>query len=115
VWGAEFLEGRSGFDLAARVARWHHERWDGTGYPDGLRGEQIPQEVAIVTVADAFDAMVQDRPYRKGRSLEAAMHEIVACQGRQFSPVVVSALSRIYSRGDLDAFGRKSDEEDLAA
>jgi putative two-component system response regulator len=51
-WGEALLRDRVGFELASKVARWHHERWDGGGYPDGLRGEQIPREVAIVTVAD---------------------------------------------------------------
>jgi diguanylate cyclase (GGDEF)-like protein len=115
VWGADFLSGRSGFDLAERVARWHHERWDGGGYPDGLRDDEIPREVAIVTVADAFDAMVQDRPYRAGRPLAAALREIVACKGKQFSPEVVDALCRIYSRGELHGFGTSGEEEATAA
>jgi len=112
VWGQEFLSGRSGFGLAAKVARWHHERWDGRGYPDGLVGEGIPQEVAIVTVADALDAMVQDRPYRAGRPLQEAIDEIRSCQGRQFSPEVVDALVRLYERGELPLGG---DEHRLAA
>ncbi|MDH7499970.1 MAG: HD domain-containing phosphohydrolase, partial [candidate division NC10 bacterium] len=57
-------------------ARSHHERWDGQGYPDGLRGEEIPQAAAIVAVADSFDAMISDRPYRPRRSIAAAIHEI---------------------------------------
>ncbi|MEX0750322.1 MAG: diguanylate cyclase [Dehalococcoidia bacterium] len=101
VWGAEFLSGRIGFDLAAKVARWHHERWDGRGYPDGLTGAEIPQEVAIVTVADALDAMIQDRPYRAGRPLAEAIEEIVACRGLQFSPDVVDALCGVHRRGEL--------------
>jgi HD-GYP domain-containing protein (c-di-GMP phosphodiesterase class II) len=96
VWGAEFLRGRHGFELAANVARWHHERWDGTGYPDQLVGELIPQEVAVVTVADAFDAMVSDRPYRQGRPVAEAIEEVQRWSGRQFSPVVVDALVRLY-------------------
>ncbi len=60
VWGAEFLAGRQGFELAGQVARWHHESWDGSGYR--LIGEQIPERVAIVTVADAYDAMTSHRP-----------------------------------------------------
>ncbi len=67
VWGGDFLGSRPGFGLAAAVARSHHERWDGGGYPDGLAGEEIPAAAAIVTVADSFDAMTHDRPYTAGR------------------------------------------------
>jgi HD-GYP domain-containing protein (c-di-GMP phosphodiesterase class II) len=96
IWGSEFLQHRKGFELAAKVARWHHERWDGRGYPDGLIGNQILEKVAIVTVADAFDAMTSDRPYRGGRSAAAAVMEIVRCKGQQFSPRVVDALARLH-------------------
>jgi putative two-component system response regulator len=101
VWGAEFLRARDGFELAGKVARWHHERWDGRGYPDGLQGEAIPEEVTIVTVADAFDAMVHDRPYRSGRPVHEAVDEVVRCRGVQFSPKVVDALVRLYQHGEL--------------
>jgi putative two-component system response regulator len=101
VWGAEFLESRPEFELAAKVARWHHERWDGKGYPDGIAGDQIPEEVTIVTVADAFDAMVHERPYRAPRPVEEAIAEIVRYRGKQFSPAVVDALVRLHRRGAL--------------
>lgn len=101
LWGAEFLSGKPGFDLAATVARSHHERWDGGGYPDGLAGDAIPEAATIVTVADSFDAMTHDRPYKLGRSVEDAIQEIVACSGEQFSPRVVEALLRLHRRGDL--------------
>jgi putative two-component system response regulator len=101
IWGGDFLSGRPGFDLAASVARWHHERWDGAGYPDGLRDGQIPEEASIVTVADSFDAMTHDRPYKAGRSMDLAIEEIKACSGTQFNPRVVEALVRLYERGDL--------------
>lgn len=101
IWGAEFLEPRPEFALATKVARWHHERWDGMGYPDGIAGEQIPEEVTIVTVADAFDAMVHERPYRAARLVEEAMTEIVRCRGIQFNPAVVDALVRLHCRGAL--------------
>lgn len=99
--GAEFLVGRQGFELAAQVARWHHESWDGGGYPDRLIGEQIPERVAIVTVADAYDAMTSDRPYRASRSAMAAVMEIVHYKGKQFSPTVVDALVRLQQKRAL--------------
>ncbi len=95
VWGAQLLEGHPGFELAASVARSHHERWDGTGYPDGRSGDAIPEAAAIVTVADSFDAMISDRPYRKGRPVAEAIREIAAGSGTQFSPKVAAALVRL--------------------
>jgi diguanylate cyclase (GGDEF)-like protein/putative nucleotidyltransferase with HDIG domain len=101
VWGAEFLRGRPGFELAANVAAAHHERWDGTGYPYGLKGEQIPEAAAIVAVADSFDAITHDRPYRARRPIWLAMQEIHRGGGAQFSPKVVDALARLYANGGL--------------
>jgi response regulator RpfG family c-di-GMP phosphodiesterase len=85
----EFLEG------AARVVAEHHERWDGSGYPLGLRGEEIDLNARIFAVADAFDAMMSDRVYRRGRSYEAAASELDAWAGRQFDPQVVAAFHRV--------------------
>ena len=101
VWGEQFLAGRSGFELAATIARSHHERWDGHGYPDGLAGDDIPDAAAIVAVADSFDAMTSDRPYKPGRSSAAAMQEIVACSGSQFSPKIVQALVQLHKQKRL--------------
>jgi len=103
VWGAEFLGGHPELELAATIARSHHERWDGGGYPDGLAGEAIPAAATIVTVADSFDAMTHDRPYRARRSVGEAIREVVACSRTQFSPRVVHALLRLYEQGALSA------------
>src|ERR671926_224389 len=81
--GIEFLEG------AARVVAQHHERWDGSGYPLGLRGLEIDLNARIFAVADAFDAMTSDRVYRVGKSYEAAAAELDLWSGRQFDPQVV--------------------------
>jgi response regulator RpfG family c-di-GMP phosphodiesterase len=87
-----------------RVIRSHHERWDGSGYPDHLAGEAIPLSARIFAVADAVDAMTGERPYRKPASWEAATKEIAAQRGRQFDPAVVEAflkeneaLRRVYA------------------
>ena len=101
MWGSDFLAGRHGFDLASVVARAHHERWDGAGYPNKLKGDEIPEAAAITCVADTFDAMTNDRPYRFGRPVDEAVDEIVACSGTQFSPAVVAALVRLFERGAL--------------
>jgi response regulator RpfG family c-di-GMP phosphodiesterase len=85
----EFLEG------AARVVAQHHEKWDGTGYPLGLKGEEIDLCARIFAVADAFDAMVSDRVYRAGRTYEAALAELQSCAGVQFDLHVVEAFRRV--------------------
>jgi putative nucleotidyltransferase with HDIG domain len=74
---------------------YHHERWDGTGYPHGLSGGEIPLEARIVAVADAYDAMTFDRPYRKALSQAQAMAEVERCAGTQFDPQIAVALLEI--------------------
>jgi HD-GYP domain-containing protein (c-di-GMP phosphodiesterase class II) len=78
-----------------RVVRSSHEKWDGTGYPDGLIGDQIPVGAAIVCCCDAFNAMTTDRSYRAAMSLDEAIEELEANSGTQFSPAVVQALMRV--------------------
>ena len=82
---------------AAEIVYAHQEHFDGSGYPRGLQGSQIPVGARIFALADALDAMTSDRPYRKGRSFEAARDEIVRCTGSQFDPVVVEAFLKIPS------------------
>jgi HD-GYP domain-containing protein (c-di-GMP phosphodiesterase class II) len=82
--------------IIRECARSSHERFDGKGYPDGLGGEDIPLPARIVFVADAFDAITTDRPYRRGRSEEAALAEIEAGSGTQFCPRVVDALRELW-------------------
>ncbi len=82
----------------ASIVRHCHERWDGEGYPDGLRGEQIPLSARIVFCADAYHAIRGDRPYRRGRSARAALAEVKKHSGTQFDPEVVSALAHVAAR-----------------
>src|SRR3989475_10500334 len=86
--GIEFLKG------AARVVAQHHEKWDGSGYPVGIKGEEIDLCARIFSVADAFDAMTSDRVYRRGKSYDAAAAELDEWSGRQFDPKVVEAFHR---------------------
>lgn len=79
----------------AELALFHHENFDGTGYPFGLRGRQIPLVVRIASVCDSYDAMRSDRPYRKGRSVASAYRELDRCSGTQFDPFVVAALKLV--------------------
>jgi putative two-component system response regulator len=99
VWGSEFLAGLTDLKLAATIAQSHHERWDGTGYPDGLSGEEIPVAATIVAVADSLDAITSDRPYRRARSIDAAVQELAACSGAQFNPAVIDALLGLHDKG----------------
>lgn len=80
---------------AAKVVSQHHERWDGSGYPNGLKGEAIDIGARIFAVVDAFDAMISDRVYRRGRSYEDAFSELAACAGTQFDPSVVEAFKNV--------------------
>jgi two-component system cell cycle response regulator len=80
----------------ASAVRAHHERWDGTGYPDGLAGEDIPLAARIIAVADTYSAITTDRPYAAKRSKEEAISEIKRCSGTQFDPNVVDAFVRLF-------------------
>jgi putative nucleotidyltransferase with HDIG domain len=82
--------------IVLQIARSSHERFDGQGYPDGIAGEDIPLPARIVLVADAFDAITSDRPYRRGRSVIDALGELHLNAGQQFCPRVVAALERVY-------------------
>lgn len=73
----------------------HHERYDGKGYPDGLKGEDIPFGARIIAVADSLSAMLQDRPYRVAMGYEIAVDEILRCSGTQFDPAIVAAFMEI--------------------
>ncbi|HEX9059699.1 MAG TPA: diguanylate cyclase, partial [Clostridia bacterium] len=88
VYSANILEPLSGMDNLIDYVKHHHERYDGKGYPDGLEGENISLGARILCVADSFDAMVSDRPYRKSMSIEEAFREIEKCSGSQFDPEV---------------------------
>ena len=83
------------FKDVAGIIKWHHERWDGKGYPDGLRGEQIPIEARIIAVADTFDAMTSSRPYRKAMAVETALKELKKAAGTQLDPKVVETAVNV--------------------
>jgi diguanylate cyclase (GGDEF)-like protein/PAS domain S-box-containing protein len=88
--------------LSAEQAGWvrgHHERWDGTGYPDRLAGEEIPEEARVLALADSWDVIVSSRSYKAGRGVEAALAEVRRCSGSQFWPVAVDALARLVAAG----------------
>ncbi len=93
--GARIIANIPFLEEVATIVRAHHERWDGSGYPEGLAEEEIPLGARIFAVADGFDAMTSDRPYRRGRPLEEALAEVERCAGTQFDPAVVRAFRAV--------------------
>jgi putative nucleotidyltransferase with HDIG domain len=106
VVGAEIVSGIEFLSEAAEVVRSHHERWDGTGYPDGLYGEQIPMAARVFAVADVLDALTTDRPYRPAVPLAEARAMIERASGHHFDPDVVTAF-RAISDERVELIGRR--------
>jgi putative nucleotidyltransferase with HDIG domain len=79
---------------------YHHERWDGSGYPSGKAGEEIPIEARVLAIADAFDAMTSDRPYRRALTREEALAEVERCSGTQFDPQIARVFLEVF--GDVE-------------
>jgi putative nucleotidyltransferase with HDIG domain len=97
--GANILEPVSFPWPITPLVRHHHERWDGSGYPSGLQATRIPILARVLAVADAYEAMIADRPYRKGRTMEEGLAELEACAGSQFDPDVVAAFTAAVGNG----------------
>jgi response regulator RpfG family c-di-GMP phosphodiesterase len=93
--GQKILRNIPFLDGAARLVEQHHEKWDGTGYPAGIRGEDIDLNARIFQVVDAFDAMVSDRVYRRGTTYELALAELERCAGTQFDPHIIEIFKQI--------------------
>jgi HD-GYP domain-containing protein (c-di-GMP phosphodiesterase class II) len=106
--GHRLLRGSSSsiLDLAATIALSHHEKWDGTGYPRGVKGETIPIEGRIVAVADVFDALTSDRVYRRAFTVEEAVEMMLEQRGRHFDPVLLDAFMEVLGRSGPDARGQ---------
>ena len=102
VKGAKIIERLRFLKEAADVVKYHHERMDGNGYPEGLRGEQIPLAARILHVCDTFDAMTSSRPYREALSVERALEELERYRGTQFDANVVDALLALQKRGAME-------------
>jgi HD-GYP domain-containing protein (c-di-GMP phosphodiesterase class II) len=99
--GARLLDGIRSAKIALPYVLYHHERWDGGGYPAGLKGKEIPLEGRVLAVADAFDAMTSVRHYRRQFSIERALEEIQGCAGSQFDPQIAGVFVEIWDRGVL--------------
>jgi HD-GYP domain-containing protein (c-di-GMP phosphodiesterase class II) len=104
--GAQIVEPIRFLQGAVEIVRTHHERWDGRGYPQGLRGEEIPLAARVFAIADCFDAMTSDRPYRMALPFDAAYDEIVDGSGTQFDPQVVDAFIDLVAEGGISGFDR---------
>ena len=102
------------FQLAAEVALHHHEKWDGSGYPDGLAGTKIPESARIVAVADVFDALSMKRPYKESWPIEQIVHNIDSGAGHHFDPEVVRTFRRILPKlREIRAAWAKVEEDGL--
>jgi hypothetical protein len=110
IHGQEMLD-RVGGALAdaGRIVRAHHERWDGTGYPDGLEGDAIPVAARIITVCDSLSAMTTRRSYSEARTYDEALDELDRCSGAQFDPAVVNALKRVIATEQALGSGETSE------
>ena len=113
--GADILKDFTLVEHAAEGARYHHERYDGTGYPEGLKGEDIPLYGRIIALADAFDAMTANRVYRKRLSFEEVMKELENGRGTQFDPELLDLFLGLLNDGDIDIETLYADTEEVNA
>jgi diguanylate cyclase (GGDEF)-like protein len=107
-YGAEFLGSSPFYDVARQVAMHHHERWDGSGYPQGLHAEEIPLAARIVSVADVYDALTSDRPYKVAWPPERALAELLQMRGKGLCPHSVDAFLRLWNDGTIAEIERES-------
>ncbi len=118
-WGDELLTENSDFEFARQVARWHHEHWDGSGYPDGLSGHEIPLAARIVAVADVYDALISKRPYKEAWPAEGAVAELGRLAGSHLDPELVAAFCELWNAGVIgrisEQIGKQTAEERLQA
>jgi HD-GYP domain-containing protein (c-di-GMP phosphodiesterase class II) len=117
VHGANVVDRFAAYRQGARYVRHHHERWDGAGYPDRISEEEIPLGARILAVADAFDAMTSDRPYREGMPIERALRILSEGAGTQWDPRVVEAFVRLIAErpGEVPVFRRDETSASVAS
>jgi HD-GYP domain-containing protein (c-di-GMP phosphodiesterase class II) len=103
IIGEEFLKAVKLFHLGLKLVRNHHENLDGTGYPDGLKGDEIPREVRLLTIADAWDAITADAPHRPGKGAQDAIEELKRGSGTQFDPEILDAFITLVLKDKIKA------------
>jgi putative nucleotidyltransferase with HDIG domain len=101
--GARLLLRVAALRAAIPYVLYHHERWDGRGYPSGKAGEEIPLEARVLAIADAFDAMTSDRPYRRALTRAEALAEVERCAGTQFDPRIAEVFLELFAEPQLAA------------
>lgn len=114
VIGYEIMSSMEQLKEMLPAIRWHHENWNGRGYPDGLRGEDIPLIARIIAVADTFDAVTTNRPYQQAYTLEFAVETITKLTGARFDAKVVTAFLRAYEQGEIQPAQRREGQEQQA-
>jgi HD-GYP domain-containing protein (c-di-GMP phosphodiesterase class II) len=103
IIGEEFLKPLKMFGPGLRIVRNHHERYDGTGYPDGLKRDEIPREARLLAITDAWDAMTSDRPHRPGLGADGGVEELKRGSGSQFDPEILDCFITMVLRGQIKA------------
>jgi putative two-component system response regulator len=111
--GAHMLEGIDYLASAVPIVLYHHENWDGSGYPEGLEGNDIPLGARLLSVVDSFDAMTSSRPYRKAISAQDAFDEIIGLAGIKYDPFITQAFSRCWERNEIKAIMTKTTDPGL--
>lgn len=106
LWGADVARKARLSDMIVNIILSHHERYDGKGYPAGLRAEEIPLEARIVSVADIYDALTTERPYRKAYTLDLALEMLISMKENVLDPKLVECFSSIVASGGLESAGR---------
>lgn len=101
AWGAEIIGDNPFYDVARQVALCHHERWDGSGYPNGIEGEQIPLAARVVAVADVYDALTSARPYKGAWPPERALVELMRLRGKTLCPLSVDTFMDLWREGEI--------------
>ncbi|MDY6988072.1 MAG: HD domain-containing phosphohydrolase [Thermodesulfobacteriota bacterium] len=107
VAGERILGNKPFYQTARQIARSHHERWDGSGYPGGLKGAAIPLAARIVTVADVFDALTHARPYKKPWSIEASLTEMERLSGKHFDPEILEVFLKMQGKRGYQEIGNR--------
>ncbi len=107
LYGEELLGEKEFFKTARKIARSHHEKWNGTGYPDGLKGEEIPLEARITAIADVYDALTHKRVYKEAWSKDKAYNYMIYTFGSHFDPSIKDIFSKLYNNGTLDMIDKK--------